>query len=113
METPSSRLVAAAEASLETEDARGRRLSLRRMNALDKLRLFKAAGPALAHNEPWLGMSLLACSVVAIDGVPVPAPASEGQIEALVQLLGDEGIAAAGHALAPDIATLDGSAAKN
>ena len=72
------------------------------MTALDKLRLFKAAGPVLAQNRPWLGMALLACSVTAIDDVPVPPPANEQQIEALVARLGDAGIAAAATALAAE-----------
>lgn len=83
-------------------DSDGRRLDLRVLNALDKLRLFKAAGPALSRNEPWLGMALLACSVSAIDDVPVPMPADERGIEALVQRLGDAGLAAVAGALAPE-----------
>ena len=59
--------------------------------ALDKLRLFKAAGPvSLRTNQPWLGMAMLACSVAAIDDVPVPPRRStRQQIEALVSRLGD------------------------
>jgi hypothetical protein len=83
-------------------DSDGRRLDVRTLNALDKLRLFKAAGPALSRNEPWLGMALLACSVSAIDGVPVPMPADERGIEALVQRLGDSGLAAVASALRPE-----------
>lgn len=83
-------------------DTDGRRLELRAMNALEKLRLFKAAGPALSRNEPWLGMALLACSVAAIDEVPVPMPADERGIEALVQRLGDAGLAAVAASLAPE-----------
>jgi hypothetical protein len=86
---------------------------LRRLTALDKLRLFKAAGAQLAQNQPWLGMALLAASVAAIDDVPVPPPINEGLIEALVSRLGDDGIAAVAEALAPDTAPLDVSAAKN
>ena len=77
----------------------GRRLTLRRLTALDKLRLFKAAGPVLSQNQPWLGMALLACSVAALDDVPVPPPVTEGQVEALVARLGDDGLAAVGAAL--------------
>jgi len=113
MDTPSSRLIAAAQAAPEATDAQGRRLTLRRLTALDKLRLFKAAGPVLAQNQPWLGMALLAASVAAIDEVPLPPPASEGQIEALVSRLGDDGIDAVARALAPEIVPLDASAAKN
>ncbi len=75
-------------------DARGRKLLLRRLTALDTLRLFKAAGPTLAQNEPWLAMAALAFAVLEIDGVPVPTPSTEGQIEALVERLGDEGLSA-------------------
>lgn len=102
METPSARIVASAAATVSVTDAEGRSLTLRRLTALDKLRLFKAVGPVLAHNQPYLGMAMLASSVTAIDGVPIPAPANEVQIEALVSRLGDAGIAAAAAALQPE-----------
>jgi hypothetical protein len=98
---PASGIVAASAIELTTTTADGTRLTLRRLNALDKLRLFKAAGPLLAQNEPWLGMALLASSVVAIDDVPVPPPGTEQQIEAMVARLGDAGIAAVATALRP------------
>jgi hypothetical protein len=101
---PASGIVAAAAAEQVATTANGTRLTLRRLNALDKLRLFKAAGPVLAQNDPWLGMALLASSVVAIDDVPVPVPATEYQIEAMVARLGDAGIAAVALALRPDVA---------
>jgi len=113
MDTPSARMVAAAHATTETTDALGRRLTLRRLTALDKLRLFKAAGPQLAQNPPWLGTALLAASVTAIDDIPVPPPVSEGQIESIVQRLGDEGINAVSAALLPPAQALDASTAKN
>ena len=95
-------------------DTQGRRLELRKLTALEKLRMFKAAGPHLAQNQPWLGMAVLACSVAAIDDVPVPMPASEALIEALVQRLGDDGINAVAAALAPDPGAADIAAnAKN
>ena len=83
-------------------DSQGRRITLRRLNALDKLRLFKAAGPVLAQNQPWLGMAVLACSVAAIDDVPVPAPGTEAQIEAIIARLGDVGIEAIAAALSEE-----------
>ena len=96
---PSSGIIAAAAAEQTATTAEGMRLTLRRLNALDKLRLFKAAGPILSQNEPWLGMALLASSVVAIDDVPVPGPVTEHHIEAMVARLGDAGIAAVAAAL--------------
>ena len=113
MDTPSARLIAAAQAASETVDAQGRRLALRRLSALDKLRLYKAAGPVLAQNHPWLGMAVVAASVTAIDDIPVPPPTNEAQIEALVQRLGDDGINAVGQVLASEAPALDASAAKN
>lgn len=80
-------------------DRLGRVLSLRRLTVLDRLRLFKAAGPVLAENHPWFGMAILATSVAAIDGVPVPLPVNETQIEAAVSRLGDSGLDAVAAAL--------------
>jgi hypothetical protein len=116
--TPSETIIAAAAAAPVVTDADGRRIALRRLSALDKLRLFKAAGPVLAQNQPWLGMAVLACSVVAIDDVPVPSPATEHQIEAMVARLGDNGIDAIAAALdgepgadAPDAMATAGNSA--
>lgn len=105
--TPSYSIVSAANAVRTIEHA-GHRISLRRLNALDKFRLLKAAGPELAQNEPWLGVAMLASSVTAIDDVPVPQPTNERQIEAIVSQLGDEGLAAVAESLA---AELEGTAA--
>jgi hypothetical protein len=113
MQTPSERIVAAAAAGEAVTDGLGRVLVLRRPTALDRLRLFKAAGPVLAGNPPWLGMAVVACSVVAIDDVPVPAPANEMQIEALVARLGDAGITAAAAVLAVAATPVDDNLAKN
>ena len=92
--TPSQAVIQDAIRTFVSTDKRGRRLLLRRLTALDTLRLFKAAGPTLAQNEPWLSMAGLAFSVLEIDGVPVPAPMTEPQIEGLIEKLGDEGLAA-------------------
>jgi hypothetical protein len=101
MQTPSQSLIIEAQQAQTITDSTGRRLSLRRLNALDRLRLFKAAGPALAQNPLWLGMATLAVSVTALDDVPIPPPVTEAQIETLVSRLGDAGLAAIAHALSP------------
>jgi len=97
---PAARIVAAAQATQDVADAAGRALTVRKPGALDRLRLFKAAGAVLAGNPAWLGLATIAASVVAMDGVPLPFPATEGQIEALVQRLGYHGIAAVSAVLA-------------
>ena len=99
---PALRVHAGTETETVITDIDGRKLSLRRLTALDKLRLFKAMGPQLAQNGPYLGIAVLACSVAAIDDVPVPMPVSEPLIEALVQRLGDAGLVAIGRALVPE-----------
>lgn len=90
--TPSQTITHEALKAFTAVDRQGRRLMLRRLTALDTLRLFKAAGPILAQNEPWLSMASLAFSVLEIDGVPVPPPATEPQIEGLIDRLGDDGL---------------------
>lgn len=92
--TPTASIIATASATLTVNDVDGRRIVVRRLGALDRLRLFKAAGPLLAQNQPWLGMALIASSVITIDDVPMPPPANEHQIEAMIGRLGDAGIAA-------------------
>ena len=98
--TPTQRIVAEAAAGLTVTDAGGHRLQFRRPGALDRLRLFKALGPVLSGNDRYVGYAMLAFCVMSIDDVPVPAPASEAQIEALVARLGDAGLAAVGEGLA-------------
>jgi hypothetical protein len=99
MGTANDRVARSTQVSLIAVDPAGRSLEVRRIGALDRLRLFKALGAVLADNAPYLGMAMLASSVCAIDGVPVPAPVTEGQIEALVQRLGDAGIEAVADCL--------------
>jgi hypothetical protein len=97
--TPSASVISSAIAAEIVSDNDGRRLTIRRLNALDRLRLFKAAGPMLSQNQPWLGMAVIASSVAAIDDVPVPPPVNELQIETMIGRLGDAGIAAIAQAL--------------
>ena len=101
--TPTAAIIAPATTLRTVVAPDGRRLTLRQLSALDKLRLFKAAGPTLAQNQPWLGMALLACSVATIDDIPVPPLVNELQIEAMVNRLGDSAIAAIAEALRGNI----------
>ena len=109
-----NRVFGGAPALRSARDESGRELSLRELTALDRLRLFKALGPMLSQNTAYLGMAMLAVSVVAIDGVPIPAPATEAQVEAIVAKLGDAGIAAVADALDREAAPeMDGTLAGN
>ena len=102
METPTQSHLKSLTNLRLIQDTEGRTLTIRSLTALDKLRLFKAAGPTLSQNHLWLGMATLATSVTAIDDVPIPPPTSEAQIESLVSRLGDSGITAIAQALTPD-----------
>ena len=99
MPTPTERVMAANARTVMARDAEGREYTVRRPDALDRLRLFKALGAELSLNTPYLGMALLASAVTTIDGVPMPPPATEAQLEALVRRLGDSGIGAVADAL--------------
>jgi hypothetical protein len=89
------------------EDANGRKIVVRTLTALDTLRLFKIAGPALSDNEAWLSMASLAYAVSEIDGIPVPVAATEAQIEIMIERLGDLGLNAVAAVLADEGTTSD------
>lgn len=91
-ETPSQTIVNSATTMGEIVDAQGRRLAVRRLSALDRMRLFAAAGGELSGNQQWIGLAAIAASCVGIDGDQVPKPVSRLQVEALVERLGDDGL---------------------
>lgn len=86
-------IVATQNDNAELRGPDGRVIKVRRLTALDTLRLFKLAGPALAQNQPWLSLATLAYAVTEIESVPVPVPVTELQIEALVERLGEQSLA--------------------
>ncbi|WP_428486729.1 hypothetical protein [Rhodopila sp.] len=96
---PTKTVLAAAGAPISTTDKQGRHFLIRRPTALDTLRLFKVAGPTLAQNEPWLAMASLAFAVQEIDGIPIPSPVSENQIELLVDRLGENALTVIAEAI--------------
>jgi len=96
---PSTRLIAEARRILYAQDGIGRSIGVRRLTALDRLRLFKVLGAELSLNAAYLGVATLAYSVHAIDDVPVPPPLNEAALETLVNRLGDAGLSAIADAL--------------
>jgi hypothetical protein len=97
--TPTDFILANACKTVQIRDCTGRNLTVRRINAIDRLRLLKVAGPDLSQNDAWLNMAALTLSLVEIDGIPRPAPINERQIETLVTELGDDGLRAVAQAL--------------
>jgi len=80
-------------------DKAGRRLTLRKVGVLETLRLYKALGPELSLNGPYLSAARIAAAVEMIDDVPVPFPASEAAVESLLDRLGEDGVMLVGTAI--------------
>lgn len=98
--SPSQMMIAAARVEGEVKDSRGRLIKYRRLNALDRAKLFKAIGPEHSTTAPYVGMAMIASSATEIDGVPVPFPFNESQIDAAINRLDDEGMEAVTIAIA-------------
>lgn len=99
-DSPSARIVADANAPIVATDSRGRVIKARRLGALDRMNMLKAAGAELAGNGPWIGYATLASMVTDIDDAPQPRPRTVAQIEAAVDRLGDDGLNALAAAAA-------------
>lgn len=77
-------------------DSRGRALKVQSPDVLAESRLIRMLGQDAALNSAYLGGYVIpAVSVVEIDGEPMGFPTSQREIDALIQMLGREGITAA------------------
>jgi len=91
--TPTQQLVANAQSTVEIKDEAGRTLTLKKPGVLAQFRLVEALGEA-AKNQVYMGMVFPLLYVSAIDGTVVNPPTTKLQVEALIQRLDEEGIAA-------------------
>lgn len=80
-------------AEIQVQDARGRTITLRKPGVLAQYRLVEALGE-VAKNVTYVDMIFPLLFVTAIDGATVPMPAKKSEIEALIQRLDEDGIAA-------------------
>jgi hypothetical protein len=108
-ETPSQGIVRAANQVTQVTDARGRVIGVKKIGALDRMRMFEAVGAENSKNEPYLGYASLAFHVGSIDGDPVTRPGTKAQLEALIQRLDDDGMNAVAEKL-PDLYGQSGDA---
>jgi len=92
-ETPSQQVIRSATAETTVTDARGRTITLKKPGILAQYRLVEMMGDS-ASNETYMNMILPVLFVSAIDGEAVLAPNTKREIEALIQRLDEEGIAA-------------------
>jgi len=79
-------------------DERGRLIAVKKLNALNYYNLAKAMGDT-ASNEVMMQMAMIAAAVTRIDTQDYAFPASEQDVQFLIQTLDFDGIAAAGEAL--------------
>jgi hypothetical protein len=92
-ETPSQQLVAKANASVVIPDPRGRLIELKKPGVLAQFRLIEILGET-AKNQVYTQMVLPLLYISNIDGDPVYQPASKAELEALIQRLDEDGVAA-------------------
>jgi hypothetical protein len=109
--SPSQTIVQSAYQETTVTDRKGRTIKFRRLNALDRARLFKAAGAADSQNAPYVGMAMIAAHATEIDGVPIPFPNKQADIESIIARLDDPGMDAIAGELAKELDTDDDSAA--
>ena len=93
-ETATAQAVKAAMREAIVEDARGRVITLRKPPVLAQFQLVEALGPKTAQNNTYVSMCLPLLFVAQIDDVPVYLPNSKAEMEALIQLLDEDGIGA-------------------
>ena len=100
----------AAEAPEVLTDARGRKITMRKINVLDQVKLLRAIGPTQSSNQPYVQIVMMVASVADIDGVPLVMPTTEQHIDALIRRIGDEGFAVLQIKIERDIAALNAAA---
>lgn len=91
--SPSRQVLARANKTFETTDARGRRIVLRKPSTLAEFRFVEMLG-ANASNERYFAMALPILFVVKIDDEDVLPPARKSELEALIKLLDEDGLTA-------------------
>jgi LDH2 family malate/lactate/ureidoglycolate dehydrogenase len=91
--TPAEQAVAKAAAEHVITDGKGRSIKLKRPGVLAQFRLIEALGDT-SKNEVYMNMVLPLIFVVEIDGDAVFQPNTKREVEALIQRLDEEGVAA-------------------
>lgn len=100
VETPSQQIVKAANGTATKIDARGRHITVRKLSSLQKIKLHEMVGPDASKVSYYMEAAFYAASVVKIDSEPIARPATKLQLEALIDRLDEDGLAASVGALA-------------
>lgn len=95
---PSDKIVQNSIDGIEIQDAKGRKLRLRKPDLLDMYDLFSAIGDD-SKNPACIMMASKVLYVATIDGLVVESPKSYAQFRATLKRIGEEGILAVDEAL--------------
>jgi hypothetical protein len=96
-ETPTETIAKIADTASHL-DAKGRLITVNRLNALQFYRLAKAMAEN-STNPAAMDLAIIVSSVKKIDATDIAMPSTEREVEFLIQQLDFDGIAAAGEAL--------------
>lgn len=87
--------VDAVEKLKQVKDSRGRVIKIRELNALQEARIVCAAGAEFALNLMYMNMYVMpAAAVESIDGDEYSVPLNPTQIDAMLTVLGKDGLLA-------------------
>jgi hypothetical protein len=92
-DSPTDQVLAKANEEISVTDARGRVIKLKKPGVLAQYRLIEALGDSAA-NQTYMGMVLPLIYVASVDDLVVNPPKLKMHVEALIQQLDEEGIAA-------------------
>jgi|SRR5665213_3548093 len=96
--TPAEQITAKANQTIDVTDARGRIFTLKRPPVLQQFRFVEILG-ATSSNETYMNMVLPLLYVTAIDGEPQAPCTNKLAVEALIQLMDEDGLKAVGDAI--------------
>jgi hypothetical protein len=92
-DTPSAQMISEASKAVKIVDEKGRAITLRKPGVLAQFRLIEALGET-ARNDVYVRMALPLLYVHAIDDDQLLPLQRKSDVEALIQRLSDEGMAA-------------------
>jgi hypothetical protein len=75
-------------------DSRGRVIKIKKLSALDRMRLFKAVGAEDSENRLFMSYASAAAAVTELEGLAVTPVANQIQLSALVARLDEHGLEA-------------------
>jgi hypothetical protein len=94
---PAQQVIADAVKQCSVTDSRGRVITLQRPGILAQFRIVEVVGKDSVENRVYMNMVLPLIYVTSIAGESITLPRNKLQLEALVQLLDEDGIEAVGE----------------